>query len=357
MRAKLNRPSLESFFNHCWYGSGFSSGLARVLLFPLSLIYRMVISLRLWAYARGWLPSTRLPVPVIVVGNLSVGGTGKTPFTLALVRWLQDAGYKPGILSRGYGAQVNEAVPVLPDSDPRRVGDEPVLLARRADCPVWVSRSRVEAGQQLLAFHPEVNVLVTDDGLQHYALARDLEIAVFDASRGLGNRCLLPAGPLREPVSRLNRVNAVVLNGRGMTADALEMDVPAYAMQLVGSRFCNLLDPSRTAQVTDWQDAGANVEVDTKLHALAGIGHPQRFFDHLRGLGLTVFEHAFPDHHVYQPEDLPEGIVLMTEKDAVKCARIVQETGREDCWYLAVDAEVGAGLKESVLLRLKKLPR
>jgi len=338
---------LGSFFNHCWYGRGFSSGLARVLLFPFSFLYRLLISLRLWAYARGWLRSTRLPVPVIVVGNLSVGGTGKTPFTLLLVRWLQEAGYTPGILSRGYGANITEAVPVLPDSDPRKVGDEPVLLSRRANCPVWVSPSRSEAGQKLLAFHPEVNVLVTDDGLQHYALARDIEIAVFDATRGVGNGCLLPAGPLREPLSRLGRVHSIVLNGQGMTVASLGIDVPGYSMHLVGESVINLLTPGLTACLNEWQH--------TEVHALAGIGHPQRFFDHLRDLGLSITEHAFPDHHDYQPEDLPQGVVLMTEKDAVKFARIVQATGRDDCWYLAVNAEVDMALKARVLLRLKQL--
>lgn len=302
------------------------------------------MALRSWAYRLGLRPSVRLPVPVIVVGNLTAGGAGKTPVTLKLVDWLQAAGYRPAIVSRGYGGKARQAMPVLPDSDPILVGDEPVLLARRAGCPVWIGRRRAEAGRQLLAFHPEVDVLVADDGLQHYALARDLEVAVVDGRRGFGNGWLLPAGPLREPVRRLNPVVAVVLNGDARSD--LDLLPPVFTMHLAGERFRNLLDPSHTASVSELAGVPA--------HAIAGIGHPQRFFDHLAALGLKCENHAFPDHHAFSQGDLPAGRLLMTEKDAVKIIPLVQELGMQDCWFLAVDAEMGPGLKELILSRLNK---
>ena len=308
------------------------------------MLFRLLVALRALAHRLGLRPSMRLPVPVIVVGNLTAGGAGKTPLTLALVAWLRAAGYRPGIVSRGYGGNARRAMPVLPDSDPALVGDEPVLLARRAGCPVWIGRKRAEAGRQLLAFHPDVDVLVADDGLQHYALARDLEIAVVDGRRGFGNGWLLPAGPLREPLHRLNRVAAVVLNGEAH--GDLGLLPPVFEMRLVGECFRNLLDPSRTASASELANG--------PLQAIAGIGHPQRFFDHLAALGLACGVHAFPDHHTFQLGDLPAGRVVMTEKDAVKIIPLAQELDLQDCWFLAVDAELGAGLKELILSRLNK---
>lgn len=330
---------IESFLNRCWYGHGFGCLVFRWLLASFSFFFSLLVALRALAYRRGWLRSWRLPVPVVVVGNLSVGGTGKTPLTLALVEWLRQGGYRPGIITRGYGGKARQPMPVAADSDPSLVGDEPLLLARRAQCPIWIGRQRAEAGRQLLAFNPEVNVLVTDDGLQHYALDRDLEIAVVDGRRGFGNGWCLPAGPLREPVSRLNQVAAVVINGDETTLAGVSR--PTYNMRLRGTIFYNLLDPSRTATAADLADA--------PLHAIAGIGHPQRFFDLLGGQGLQVIPHGFPDHHAYRPADLPNGRVVMTEKDAVKIAPLVREQGLADCWFLAVDAELGPGLKEQVL--------
>jgi tetraacyldisaccharide 4'-kinase len=314
------------------------------LLSPLSLLFYLLVTLRTLAYRLGLRSSMRLPVPVIVVGNLTAGGAGKTPLTLKLVDWLQAAGYRPGIVSRGYGGQARQPMPVLPDSDPALVGDEPVLLARRAGCPVWIGRKRAEAGARLLAFHPDVDVLVADDGLQHYALARDLEVAVVDGQRGFGNGWLLPAGPLREPLYRLNRVAAVVMNGEAR-AD-LGLLPPIYDMHLVGRVFRNLLDPSRTALASEL--------AEVPIHAIAGIGHPRRFFDHLASLGLKCNNHPFPDHHTFRVEDLPAGRLVMTEKDAVKIIHLAQELGLQDCWFLAVDAEMGTGLKELILSRLNK---
>jgi len=328
---------VKDFLERCWYGRC----RYRFLLLPLSLIFFLLVALRRMAYRAGLFSVQRLPVPVIVVGNLGVGGSGKTPLTLCIVQWLAELGYHPGIISRGYGGRARAPMPVKADSDPALVGDEPVLLARRAACPLWIGRKRAEAGRRLLAFHPEVDVLVADDGLQHYALHRDMEIVVVDGLRGFGNGRLLPAGPLREPLGRLATVDAAVVNG-GNPDDFILLP-PSFAMRLSGATFRNLCEPSRTATAADLAGVGR------QLHALAGIGHPQRFFDHLERLGLSVVPHAFPDHHAYAAEDLPTGTLLMTEKDAVKCAAFAPP----DAWFLAVDAELEAGLKPLIDHTLK----
>jgi len=335
---------LESRLNQCWYGLGRGCHLLRLLLAPLSMVFWILSSLRRWGYALGLLRQTRLPVPVIVVGNITAGGAGKTPLTLALVGALQAAGYRPGIISRGYGGSHSKVQAVAPDSDPSQVGDEPVLMARRSACPVWVGRRRAQAGKGLLALNPEVNVLVADDGLQHLALARDLEIVVVDGLRGLGNGWLLPAGPLREPRGRLAGVDAIVVNGTPAAGQAWPR--PAFAMDLAGEYLRNLADASHRLP--------AMALAGTPVQALAGIGNPQRFFDHLVGLGLTVERHVFPDHHAYSKADLPSGPLLMTEKDAVKVAPLIRAAGRNDAWYLEIDAVVDGGLKELVVSRLRK---
>lgn len=330
---------MSQALSRCWYGS--CAGLWPLLVFllrPLSWLFRAVIELRRLSYRRGLFRTVRLPVPVVVVGNINVGGSGKTPLTLALIDWLRQAGYLPGVISRGYGGRAHVPMPVRPDSDPGLVGDEPVLIARRAGCPVWIGRSRGEAGRRLLAFHPEVDVILTDDGLQHYALARDVEIVVVDGERGFGNGRLLPAGPLREPVSRLAGVDAVVVNGVGKR---LKLDAPHFAMTVSGKVFVNLANPDLRVGVDRFR--GETVQ------AVAGIGHPERFFDGLMVLGLDIVRHSFPDHHAFTLDDLPAGIVLMTEKDAVKCAAFP----RSDIWFLAVDAKVEGGLKTLLLNVLK----
>lgn len=335
---------IESFLNRCWYGRGLDCLVARGLLIPFSVLFRLLVVLRAWFYRRGWLHAERMPVPVVVVGNLTAGGAGKTPLTLALVAWLLEAGFRPGIISRGHGGTGRQAMSVMPESDPALVGDEPVLLARRAGCPVWVGRKRAEAGRQLLVFHPEVDVLVADDGLQHYALGRDVEIVVVDGQRGLGNGWMLPAGPLREPPRRMQSVTAVVMNGDAHPG--LAVPQPFFRMRLRGDRLQNLLDPA--------QAVPASALADGPVHAVAGIGNPQRFFDALAAKGLAVVPHAFPDHHAFKPEDLPPGRLVMTEKDAVKIAPLAQERGLRDCWVLAVDAELEPGLKELMLSLLNK---
>ena len=312
--------------------------LVALLLRPLSWLFRLLVAVRRGLYRRGVLRTTRLSVPVVVVGNIHVGGSGKTPLILALVDWLRQAGFTPGVVSRGYGGSARVPTPVTADSDPGVVGDEPVLIARRAACPIWVGRDRAGAGRRLLASHPEVDVLLADDGLQHYALGRDVEIAVLDGVRGFGNGCLLPAGPLREPPSRLATVDTVVVNGGGTVPG---LAGPAFSMRLAAGAFVCLASPSARA--------GAERFKGGVVHALAGIGHPERFFDSLAAMGLEFVPHAFPDHHAFTPADLPAGTLLMTEKDAVKCAAFA----RPDDWYLAVDAEVDGGLKTLLLNALK----
>lgn len=327
----------------CWFHpDGLGCRLHALLALPLAWLYGAVVASRRYAYRIGLLSSERVAVPVIVVGNVTAGGTGKTPLTLLLARWLREAGHRPGIISRGYGGGAREAMPVHVDSDVALVGDEPLLMARRAGCPVCIGRARVEAARLLLTLHPEVDVLLADDGLQHYALARDCEIAVVDAARGFGNGRLLPAGPLREPITRLRMVDALVLNGDGDAERVPRLtDKPLFRMTLDGACFVNVRDAGHVVSAAELPAQG--------LSAVAGIGHPDRFFARLSALGLRFTAHAFPDHHSYQLHDLPSGTVLMTEKDAVKCTRFE----RDDLWYLAVDANVDAGLNSLLLQRLK----
>ena len=308
-----------------------------ILLWPISLLFRGLVALRRLLYQIKLLPSYRLPVPVIVVGNLTVGGTGKTPLVLWLAEFLRAQGYRPGIVSRGYGSRARRPQSVSGTSDPALAGDEPVLLARRAQCSVWVGARRVEVARALLTARPDCDILISDDGLQHYALQRDVEIVVVDGQRRFGNGWLLPAGPLREPVSRMKATDAVVINGGDIAPGE-------YAMRIIGATFRHLRNPV-SAPAADF--AGK------RLHAVAGIGYPSRFFTHLRQLGLDVVEHPFPDHHSFQPHELQfdnADAILMTEKDAVKCVAFAPENS----WALAVDAEVDTALGSKILEKLRK---
>lgn len=306
------------------------------VLLPLSLLFGLIAAIRRALYRSGLLHSAKLPVPVIVIGNITVGGSGKTPLTLWLAQELLERGWHPGIISRGYRGAAVSPSPVSSGDSAQTVGDEPLLMARRALCPVWVGRDRPAAARALLQAHPECDVLLSDDGLQHYRLQRDIEIAVVDGARRFGNGFLLPAGPLREPPSRLGTVDAVVINGGAARSGE-------YVMRLEGAAFQNLANPAATRTADDFRGV--------RVHAVAGIGHPQRFFDHLKSLGLTVQTHPFPDHHHYTPADLAFGdadAILMTEKDAVKCAAFANEK----CWALRVDARLDPMLAHHILERI-----
>ena len=323
-----------SFPEQHWYRLSALS----LALWPASLLYRLLLALRRLAYRSGALPAVRLPVAVIVVGNLVAGGTGKTPLVLWLAAMLKKNGRKPGIVSRGYRGSAAAPMAVAAASPVELVGDEPLLLARAGGCPVWIGRDRARAASGLLAAHPECDVLILDDGLQHYRLARDIEIAVED-ERGAGNGLLLPAGPLREPVSR--RVDAWVVNSAPPG-----IHTPSFRMDLRGDNFRRVAAPRVSVPAAAF--------ARKKLHAVAGIGNPRRFFDHLAHLGLATVNHAFPDHHAYTAGELDFGdceALLMTEKDAVKCEAFAREH-----WYaLQVEAELAPAFFDFILAKLNGL--
>lgn len=322
-------------------------GPLAVLLFPLSLIFTLLAGLRLAAYRLGLHRAKRLPVPVVVVGNITAGGAGKTPLTLYLATQLHALGRQPGIVSRGYGRKAGDVREVRGDSTAAEVGDEPLLLRRRSGCPVFVGRDRAAAGRALLAVHPECDMILCDDGLQYYALARDVEIAVVDR-RGLMNGWRLPAGPLRESPRRLIQVDAVVLNG---LAELATPSAPVFRMRLVAGRFYRLDDPTQTCD--------ASALSGLRLHAVAGIGEPQRFFDQLAQLGLACVPHAFPDHHAYTASDLEfDGdAVLTTEKDAVKFAPFLAALpAQKPVWVLPVAAGLEPDLARFVLEKIDGRP-
>lgn len=317
-------------------------GLLAMLLLPVAFVFALAVALRRYAYRCGILRSVRLPVAVVVVGNIAVGGAGKTPTVLALVQNLTARGRHPGIVSRGYLGNYAGVLEVQAHASAEFVGDEPLLLKRRAGCPVFVGRDRVAAATALLAAYPACDVVVSDDGLQHYRLQRDVEIAVVDR-RMLANHWMLPAGPFREPVARLAQVSAVVKNGE---VPIMVSGVPTFDMRLAGVRFAALDDSAQFRAAGDF--AGLS------LHAVAGIGEPQRFFEHLAALGLDCETHAFPDHHRYSAVDLDfDGdAILTTEKDAVK----LHGLSRLPVWVLPVDAQVEPDLATFVMEKLDGLP-
>ncbi|WHZ18373.1 MAG: tetraacyldisaccharide 4'-kinase [Rhodanobacteraceae bacterium] len=324
--------ALGESLQQCWYGNSPSPWWTLLL----AALYGGVTASRRTLYRRGWLKRVRMPVPVVVVGNIVAGGAGKTPLTIALVQGLRDRGWKPGVVSRGYGGTALEPTLLDAQPDPSVAGDEPALIRLRTGLPVAVGADRAAAARLLLA--QGVDVIVADDGLQHYALARDVEICVVDGVRRTGNGRLLPAGPLREPESRLRAVDFVVCNGG-------ETHGGEIAMRLVLDAAVSLADPARKQPLASF--AGQRV------HAVAGIGHPPRFFEALRSLGIDVVAHPFPDHHRYVAADLGFGDglpVLMTEKDMVKCRAFA----KGNAWAVPVTAELPASFFDAVVARLKR---
>jgi tetraacyldisaccharide 4'-kinase len=316
-----------------------SRGAIAWLLWPASLLFWIVVWFRRVLYKLRIFGATHPGIPVIVVGNLSAGGSGKTPLVLRIAEVLREYGWKPGIVSRGYGGDAQQPREATIASNPAEVGDEPMLLARRSGCPVWVAPDRVQACATLREKHPECDVIVTDDGLQHYALRRDLEICVLD-ERSMGNGFLQPAGPLREPRSRLASVDAVVIHGE---SNARGDGGSSYRMTLEGDKL---------VRFTDARDVrAAKSFAGQRVHAVAGIGDPRRFFLQLARFGLKIVPHPFPDHHAFSAADLDFGDadpVVMTEKDAVKCKRIAQA----HFWVFPVSASLDPAFERWLLERL-----
>ena len=364
---------MEAWFLRQWR----QNSLWQVLLRPLSWIFAALVRCRRALYRAGLLKRDRVGVAVIVVGNISVGGTGKTPVVLALAEILARSGWRCGIISRGYvredtrGYSREEArgdshtnarkqlaedfvIRVVANSrDAAESGDEARLLAQRLQMPVYVSANRVSAARALLRDHPNVNVLISDDGLQHYALGRDLEICVIDGMRVFGNGALLPAGPLREPINRLGEVDAIVINGGVdetlLAPGADTKHVPVYRMHLGRESFHRLQD-GKTLTI----EQGINEFSNRKIVAVAGTGNPERFFTHLASLGLhPATSRAFPDHHPFAPADfagVDAGVILMTEKDAVKCKTFNDER----MWFMRVDAILPDAFGEFVVKRMSE---
>lgn len=328
MKAKLIRWLEDHWYKEMYISAWFM---------PLSMLYLDVMRFRRFLYRVGFKKSHRLPVPVIVVGNITVGGTGKTPLVIWLVDLLKQQGYNPGVISRGYAGSAEDGLHVVkPESEAGKLGDEPVLIARRAACPVVVGVDRPAAARKLLADF-DCDVVISDDGLQHHALQRDIEIVVIDGERRFGNGYCLPVGPLREPPERVKSVDLVVVN---TPKEVLEGE---YVMQCQGDFLINLLSGERQP-LSAWNGKDC--------HAIAGIGNPKRFFDQLSKAGLHCQTHAFPDHHAFTAADLhfkDAKPLIMTEKDAVKCAGFAEA----DCWYLPIAAVLPDTFTTQLLKLLK----
>jgi tetraacyldisaccharide 4'-kinase len=335
---------LHAAFHRIWR----RRGPAAWLLLPVSLLFGLLTGLRRRLYRAGLLRAERLPVPVLVVGNIFVGGTGKTPLTIWLAQRLRAAGFHPGVVSRGYGASLDGPRLVSADASPDEVGDEPLLIARHAGCPMAVGPARAAAGRALLAAHPDVDLLLLDDGLQHYALARDLEIILFDG-RGAGNGWLLPAGPLREPLSR--RRDVTVVNGGaapGMPADA-------FGMELRGEWAVQLAPPHGRMRLS----ALAARAPALKIAAAAGIGNPERYFAMLEGQGLRFERMPLPDHYAFDDNPFAGSsadVILITEKDAVKCRHSDALRNDARLWFVPVEAVIDAALADYIVEKLRGFP-
>ncbi|MBT1063185.1 tetraacyldisaccharide 4'-kinase [Bowmanella sp. Y26] len=303
------------------------------LLLPLTILFWLLSAFRRLLFRLGIKRSIRVDAPVIVVGNISVGGNGKTPMVIRLCQLLKQQGFHPGVVSRGYGGKA----PYYPysltmNSDPKLVGDEPVMMRHHIGCPMVVDPDRVRGAKYLIAEH-KCNIIVCDDGLQHYRLARDIEILVMDGERRNGNGYLLPMGPLREGPWRMKTVDFVVVNG-GVAQEG------EYLMSLEPGQLVNVKYPSQTQSIS---------ELKRPAIAMAGIGNPERFFKLLATRQVKLKERlVFADHHPFKDGDIPDDLVLMTEKDAVKC----RDFARSQWWYLPVSAKLTEQFKQRLLEKI-----
>lgn len=324
-----------------WLASAYRGDAWLGLLGPLEALYRAAVARRAARYAAGRKPVWRAPIPVIVIGNITLGGTGKSPLTAWLAGWLAARGWRPGIVSRGYGGRsADYPLRVSAETPASDCGDEPLMLAEQSGVPVVVDPDRPRGARALI--DAGCDILLSDDGLQHLALGRDIELVVVDGRRGLGNRRCLPAGPLREPAERLSRVDAVLINGEHGSPTT----PPGYRMRLTPQRWHHLASGERHAL--------RPLPFAAAVHGVAGIGHPQRFFASLAALGLEVEPHVFADHHHYRAAELAfddERPVVMTAKDAVKC-RAMNDPRH---WALEVEAEPDAAFITWLETRLAAL--
>ncbi len=317
-----------------WYGE--DRGAKYYLLIPVSWLFCAIVWIRRTLYSLKIFRSRKAKVPVIVIGNITVGGSGKTPLVIWLANFLKEQGYKPGLVSRGYGGQAKQwPQQVRHDSDYVAVGDEPVMLASRTECPMAVGPDRPQVIDSLLEHH-DIDVIISDDGLQHYAMQRDIEVAVVNGERRYGNRQCLPAGPLRERISRLDKVDMVVVNGKGLRHE--------HPMT-VSNRFAVNMLTKETKALSDFRSM--------KVHAVAGVGYPDRFFNSLREAGLDIEPHPFADHYRYEESDMTfddKLPVMMTEKDAVKCVRFLND----NLWCVPASVTMGNAFGQRLLLLLEK---
>jgi tetraacyldisaccharide 4'-kinase len=355
---------IEAFFLREWQ----RTSAWQILLRPFALLFWLIVCIRRWSFVHGWRKSQRLSRPVVVVGNVTVGGTGKTPLVIALSAHLRSQGRMATIITRGSGGSEQRLVRRIGVGDAdNALGDEARVLARRTQLPVYASIDRVAAGSLAVQENPSTAIVLSDDGLQHYRLARDIEVAVVDGIRGLGNGWLLPAGPLREPITRLNAVDCIVVNGTasstplavsGSQSEAwltpLEANAkalpPIFEMHYGEERFVSVRDGAERALVDLIEQSSRQ-----RLVAVAGIGFPARFFAHLVSLGLRLnATHAFADHHQFQSadfHDITADVILMTEKDAVKCQAFADERFVE----MRVDAILSEAFYEFIESRLAAL--
>ncbi|NQY51115.1 MAG: tetraacyldisaccharide 4'-kinase [Piscirickettsiaceae bacterium] len=322
---------MKKYLLESWY----QTHSLRWLLSPLSTLFRIATTLLQLCYKSEIFKRYSIPIPVIIIGNINIGGTGKTPLVIWLARQLQRYGFKPGIISRGYGS-MPKRYPLLvsKDSDPADVGDEPVIIARHIDCPIAISPKRIKASTALIK-HFNCNLIISDDGLQHYAFNRNIEIVVVDAERTFGNEYCLPSGPLREPISRLKYIDFLVYNG--------EYSNYLFDITISAVKAINLTDTSIQKGLVDFSGQDA--------HGIAGIGNPKRFFNLLNELGINVIPHEFNDHHYFQSTDInfdDDKMVLMTEKDAVKC----QYFASYNMWYVPIKAAVSGKLNQRIIQKL-----
>lgn len=321
-------------------------GVIAFVLWPLSKIYGALLNLRFGLYVMGYKPQKKLDVPVIVVGNIFIGGTGKTPMVIWLVEFLRLHGWNPGVISRGYGADSNFVREVKEGALAAEVGDEPLLIAQSTGCPLMVGRQRAVVAEHLLAQHPAVDIIISDDGMQHYGIARDVEILMFD-QRGIGNGFLLPAGPLRE--TSLRRRDFTILNS---SSDQIPTGIgePVLQMCLQPAQLTQLVDSKCKSELSDMRSK--------KILAAAGIGHPQRFFQLLESHGLQFEAMPLPDHFSYTPDLFAQKdaeIILITEKDAVKCRQLAGLKEDQRIWVVPVSAQIDAQFGTQLLAKLSEV--